>query len=106
VIEGKGGPPGIIPGSVNVPLNHDGVGQRTRLTCLNEFLVKLSAEGVKLPRDKEAVIITHCGSGGRGGKAAALLRQAGYVNAHNGGGLLHISSAMSSRHSSRSLCDE
>ena len=94
VHRGKGGPPKAISGSINVPLNHDGVGQRERLTTLGEFLAKLDEEGVVLPDKKDAVIVTHCGSGGRGGKAAALLKQAGYYNAHNGGGPSHIATAM------------
>lgn len=93
VSKGKGGPPGTIDGSINVPLNHDGVGQRERLTTLDEFRIKLREQGIELPSNKEEVIITHCGSGGRGGKAAALLQQAGYQNVHNGGGPVNIAAA-------------
>lgn len=89
VIKGKGGPPSSLSGSISVPLNHDGIGQRERLTTLDEFLAKLRDVGVTLPSNKQAVIITHCGTGGRGGKAAALLQHAGYMNVHNGGGLAY-----------------
>ena len=94
VLSGKGGPPHAIEGSVNVPLNHEGIGQRERLTTLDEFMTKIQEKHVNLPRNKGDVIVTHCGSGGRGGKAAALLRRAGYVNAVNGGGPSIIASAI------------
>ena len=80
---GKGGPPGKIPGAVNVPLNMDGAKQSERPTTQEEFLKKINEIVVALPKDRP--IITHCGSGGRGGKAAGLLRDAGY-DAYNGGG--------------------
>ena len=38
---GKGGPPGNIPGAVNVPLNIDGVKQSERPTTQDEFLTKI-----------------------------------------------------------------
>ena len=86
---GKGGPPGNIPGAVNVPLNIDGVKQSERPTTQEEFLDKIS-DAIALSKDRP--IITHCGSGGRGGKAAQHLRDAGY-DAYNGGGPAHISAA-------------
>ena len=43
-----------------------------------------------LPKDRP--IITHCGSGGRGGKAAEHLCDAGF-EAYNGGGPAHIAAA-------------
>mmetsp|Transcript_46795 Transcript_46795/g.111305 ORF Transcript_46795/g.111305 Transcript_46795/m.111305 type:complete len:126 (-) Transcript_46795:130-507(-) len=90
---GKGGPPAVIPGSVNVPLNVDGAKQSDRPTTPDEFKAKLEAAGVKLPEDMAAAIITHCGSGGRGGKAAEIFRGWGYSNAHNGGGPSHIATS-------------
>mmetsp|Transcript_29139 Transcript_29139/g.37592 ORF Transcript_29139/g.37592 Transcript_29139/m.37592 type:complete len:164 (+) Transcript_29139:69-560(+) len=96
VLSGKGGPPNAIPGSLNVPLNHEGIGQRERKTTLNEFLSKIKEKGVKLPSNKNNVIITHCGKGGRGGKAASLLQMAGYNNVYNGGGPSIIATAMKS----------
>eukprot|EP00435_Cladocopium_sp_Y103_P021299 s287_g5.t1 len=61
-------------------------------TSPEEFQAKLSAAGVTLPA-KEKAIITHCGSGGRGGRACEILRGLGYSNCHNGGGPAHIASA-------------
>ena len=90
VASGKGGPPAIIPGSVNVPLNIDGVKQSERPTTQGEFLDNIKKAIDALPKDRP--IITHCGSGGRGGKAAQHLRDAGY-DAYNGGGPAHIASA-------------
>ena len=87
---GKGGPPAKIEGAVNVPLNMDGVKQSERPTTQEEFLKKINEVVVALPKDRP--IITHCGSGGRGGKAAEHLRDAGY-DAYNGGGPAHISAA-------------
>eukprot|EP00929_Paragymnodinium_shiwhaense_P040079 TRINITY_DN20956_c0_g1_i1.p2 TRINITY_DN20956_c0_g1~~TRINITY_DN20956_c0_g1_i1.p2 ORF type:complete len:124 (+),score=44.89 TRINITY_DN20956_c0_g1_i1:77-448(+) len=78
----KGGP--AIDGAKHVPMNMDGKKQSERATTCDEFKAKLVEAGA-LPEDKTAAIITHCGSGGRGGKAAAFLREMGYVNAHNGG---------------------
>jgi len=90
VASGKGGPPATIPGSVNVPLNIDGVKQSERPTTQDEFLDNIKKAIDALPKDRP--IITHCGSGGRGGKAAQHLRDAGY-DAYNGGGPAHIASA-------------
>ena len=87
---GKGGPPAKIPGAVNVPLNMDGVKQSERPTTQEEFLKKINEVVVALPKDRP--IITHCGSGGRGGKAAEHLCDAGF-EAYNGGGPAHIASA-------------
>lgn len=78
----KGGP--AIEGSTNVPVNMNGVKQGEHPTTTEEYQKKLLDAGV-LPDDKEAHIITHCGNGGRGGRAAAVLRELGYANAHNGG---------------------
>ena len=36
--------------------------------------------------DKDTYIITHCGAGGRGGKAKTYLEQYGFTNVINGGG--------------------
>ena len=87
---GKGGPPSSSPGAVNVPLNMDGVKQSERPTTQDEFLANIKKAIDALPKDRP--IITHCGSGGRGGKAAQHLRDAGY-DAYNGGGPAHISAA-------------
>eukprot|EP00656_Telonema_subtile_P001922 TRINITY_DN10833_c0_g1_i4.p1 TRINITY_DN10833_c0_g1~~TRINITY_DN10833_c0_g1_i4.p1 ORF type:complete len:147 (-),score=24.72 TRINITY_DN10833_c0_g1_i4:137-577(-) len=100
VAAGKGGPPAAIKGSVNCPLNIDGVGQRERPTSVDEFLLSLKENGVELPQDLGAPIVTHCGGGGRGGRAAALLRDLGFLNVHNGGGPRHIASAFASREDS------
>jgi rhodanese-related sulfurtransferase len=98
-----------------VPLNMDGVAQSARLTTPDEFALKLieapvptcsllrliSANlqaGVLLPEDKHAAIITHCGSGGRGGRAAAALRWLGHTNIHNGGGPRAIAEALGLEH--------
>jgi rhodanese-related sulfurtransferase len=94
VEKGKGGPPASIPGSVNVPLNHNGISQKDHVTTLNEFAEKLKIAGVSLPRCKDGAIITHCGNGGRGGRAAALLVEMGFTNVHNGGGPSLIASAL------------
>ena len=88
---GKGGPPAKIPGAVNVPLNLDGVKQSERPTTQDEFLDNIKKAIDALPKDRP--IITHCGSGGRGGKAAQHLRDAGY-DAYNGGGPAHVASAL------------
>ena len=88
---GKGGPPAKIPGAVNVPLNMDGVKQSERPTTQEEFLKKINEVVVALPKDRP--IITHCGSGGRGGKAAQHLCDAGF-EAYNGGGPAHVASAL------------
>mmetsp|Transcript_97749 Transcript_97749/g.273576 ORF Transcript_97749/g.273576 Transcript_97749/m.273576 type:complete len:124 (-) Transcript_97749:107-478(-) len=79
---GKGGPP--VTGSVNVPFNIDGAKQSERPTTLDEYRSKLEAAGC-LPADKSKAVITHCGSGGRGGKACAVIAAMGYTNVHNGG---------------------
>jgi len=86
----KGG--AALPGSRNVPLNMDGAKQSERPTTVEEYFAKLQAAGA-LPADKTTPIITHCGSGGRGGKAAFILRQLGYFNVHNGGSPDNIRSA-------------
>ena len=88
---GKGGPPASVPGAVHVPLNIDGVKQSERPTTQEEFLAAVAAAGLALPRDRP--VVTHCGSGGRGGKAAQHLRDAGY-DAYNGGGPAHVASAL------------
>ena len=97
---GKGGPPSSISGSFNVPLNIDGKNQKEHLTTEAEFLEKLEAAGVRLPEDKSVPIITHCGSGGRGNKAAKILKSLGY-NAHNGGSPHNIAAAMAAGYPAR-----
>lgn len=82
-VEGKKGGE-ALEGCIHVPLNMDGMKQSERPTTKEEFLEKLTAAEA-LPKDQSQAIITHCGNGGRGGKAAALLRELGYWNAHNGG---------------------
>eukprot|EP00746_Dinoflagellata_sp_MGD_P092823 gnl/MRDRNA2_/MRDRNA2_36715_c0_seq1.p1 gnl/MRDRNA2_/MRDRNA2_36715_c0~~gnl/MRDRNA2_/MRDRNA2_36715_c0_seq1.p1 ORF type:complete len:367 (+),score=90.72 gnl/MRDRNA2_/MRDRNA2_36715_c0_seq1:79-1179(+) len=82
-VEGcKGGP--AIDGSVNVPFNVDGKKQSDHATTAEEYAAKLDVASC-LPKDKAAPIITHCGAGGRGGKAAAVLKGLGFTNVHNGG---------------------
>eukprot|EP00930_Biecheleria_cincta_P021319 TRINITY_DN15832_c0_g2_i1.p2 TRINITY_DN15832_c0_g2~~TRINITY_DN15832_c0_g2_i1.p2 ORF type:complete len:124 (-),score=24.00 TRINITY_DN15832_c0_g2_i1:334-705(-) len=82
-VEGcKGGPK--IDGSINVPFNVDGQKQSDRPTTAAEFEEKLEAAGC-LPADKTAAIVTHCGSGGRGGKSCNVIKGLGYTNVHNGG---------------------
>ena len=88
---GKGGPPASVPGAVHVPLNVDGARQSERPTTQEEFLAAIAAAGLALPLDRP--VVTHCGSGGRGGKAAQHLRDAGY-DAYNGGGPAHVASAL------------
>ena len=87
---GKGGPPASVPGAVHVPLNVDGARQSERPTTQEEFLAAIAAAGLALPLDRP--VVTHCGSGGRGGKAAEHLCDAGF-EAYNGGGPAHIASA-------------
>jgi len=80
--EDKGG--AAIAGSVNVPFNVDCQKQSERPTTEEEYRSKLEAAGC-LPEDRTAAIITHCGSGGRGGKATTVIQGLGYTNVHNGG---------------------
>ena len=83
VAAGKGGPPAAVPGAVHVPLNVDGVKQSERPTTQEEFLAAVAAAGVELPVDRP--VVTHCGSGGRGGRrpniyatpATTLIMEAG-----------------------------
>lgn len=49
-----------------------------------QYITKLR-EAEVLPEDLTAAIVTHCGSGGRGGKAQAVLQERGYTNVLNGG---------------------
>lgn len=94
---GKGGPPGVIEGSVHVPLNIDGQKQSVRETTSEEFVAKLLLEGgidVTAEEVRSRSIITHCGTGGRGAKAADILRSIG-CDAHNGGSTAHISASCS-----------
>ena len=88
---GKGGPPASVPGALHVPLNIDGQRQSERPTTQEEFLAAVAAAGLALSKDRP--VVTHCGSGGRGGKAAQHLRDAGY-DAYNGGGPAHVASAL------------
>ena len=93
VARGKGGPPSAIDNAVHVPLNIDGRPQRERETTVTEFLNKLDVAGVALPSDKTTPIVTFCGSGGRGGRAQRLLKEAGFVNVFNGKGPAHLHAA-------------
>jgi len=90
VARGKGGPPGRVEGAINVPLNIGGVGQGERRTTAEEFLAKLEEAGVAL--DADTHYVTHCGGGGRGGKAALILQNLGY-SAFNGGGPADVHAA-------------
>ena len=82
-----------------MPLNVDGQPQSEHETTAAEFTEKLQAAGVTVPTD--APIVTHCTAGdtpyvGRGARAAALLREMGYANAHNGGSADAIREALDS----------
>eukprot|EP00761_Pharyngomonas_kirbyi_P011643 gb/GECH01011669.1/.p1 GENE.gb/GECH01011669.1/~~gb/GECH01011669.1/.p1 ORF type:complete len:101 (+),score=28.84 gb/GECH01011669.1/:1-303(+) len=44
--------------------------------------------------DKEAPYVLHCRSGGRSGKALDLLKERGYTNMINGGGINDVRAAM------------
>lgn len=59
---------GHIPGSVNIPLD----------------AMKNTAQ--KVPR-KDTMIFVHCLSGGRSGQAVQILKQMGYTNVKNIGGI-------------------
>lgn len=82
-----------LPGSLNVPLNVDGVKQSIHLTTREEFQAKLEAAGA-LPEDKSRPIITHCKGGGRGHKGAVILEEMGYVSVHNGASAHDIAAAI------------
>ena len=71
--------------STNVPLNKAKGVNKT----LDEFKADLEKAGVWATleqRGRDAPIITHCGAGGRGGKACDALTKLGFTNVHNGGG--------------------
>lgn len=75
--------------SYHVPLNKNGVPQKEDPTTAEEFKQKLIDDGVwevLMDRGYNAPIITHCGKGGRGGRAAAALIDLGFEEVHNGGG--------------------
>ena len=84
-----------LPSSVHVPLNVDGQPQSVHETSVEEFRVKLESvealySGVLSSPDRSRrAFICHCAhpgvEGGRGARAAALLRVMGFKNAHNGG---------------------
>jgi len=48
--------------------------------------VKIPPPGCGIPEDKEALVIVHCRSGGRGGKGKVSLMELGYRNVLNGAG--------------------
>ena len=62
---------GHVKGSLNIPLN-----------SLENNLSKF--------KDKNAVIITCCASGGRSAAAKSLMKGAGYTNVHNGGSWMNV----------------
>ena len=82
----------MISTQVHVPLNVDNQPQSAHETSVEEFRAKLeSVEALNfdvLDRSSRA-FICHCAhpgvEGGRGARAAALLRVMGFKNAHNGG---------------------
>eukprot|EP00449_Zooxanthella_nutricula_P019968 CAMPEP_0198535816 /NCGR_PEP_ID=MMETSP1462-20131121/39914_1 /TAXON_ID=1333877 /ORGANISM="Brandtodinium nutriculum, Strain RCC3387" /LENGTH=214 /DNA_ID=CAMNT_0044265761 /DNA_START=104 /DNA_END=746 /DNA_ORIENTATION=- len=78
----KGG--AAVADSINVPFNVEGQKQSERPTTAEEYAEKLKEAGC-LPEDKGAAVITHCGAGGRGGKACTVIKSLGYTNVHNGG---------------------
>uniref|UniRef100_A0A7S1LSN3 Rhodanese domain-containing protein n=1 Tax=Alexandrium catenella TaxID=2925 RepID=A0A7S1LSN3_ALECA len=88
----KGGP--ALEGSVSVPFNTDGAKQSEQPTSAEDYRAKLEAAGC-LPDDKTKAIITHCGAGGRGGKACTVIAGLGYANVHNGGSPDNIRKALS-----------
>ena len=92
IATGKGGPPVLVVGSTNVPLNVNGQKQSAHATTPLEFMEKLDAAGVTLSATRP--IIVHCRNPpcGCGGIAAAILRKAGY-DAYYGGGPGHIAKA-------------
>ena len=77
--------------SVHVPLNVDGQPQSVHETSVEEFRAKLESVDVLIfdVLDRSRAFICHCAhpgvEGGRGARAAALLRVMGFKNAHNGG---------------------
>lgn len=77
-------------GSVNVPWFEDG---SEAAPTLDEYKARLEAAGC-LPAEKGAPIVTHCGGGGRGQKAANFLRELGYTEVHNGGNADTIRAAL------------
>jgi len=84
----KGG--AAVSGSVHVPLNVDNTPQSAHETTAEEFRKKLERAGILPAASKSTAFITHCTADtdkylGRGARAAALLRDLGYPNAHNGG---------------------
>jgi phage shock protein E len=62
---------GHYPGAVNIPLNE--LAQR-----LNEF------------REMKKPIVAYCRSGARSGMAVSLLKQNGFSEVYNGGGLFDL----------------
>mmetsp|Transcript_82244 Transcript_82244/g.266562 ORF Transcript_82244/g.266562 Transcript_82244/m.266562 type:complete len:461 (+) Transcript_82244:77-1459(+) len=95
----KGGAP--VDGSVHVPLNVDNNPQYVHETTAEEFQRKLEQAGVLPAAAKSVAFITHCTADtdkyiGRGARAAALLRDLGYPNAHNGGSADMIRAARTS----------
>lgn len=92
----KGGKP--IEGSYHVPLNVNHDPQSVHRTTAQEFYKKLKDAGVPVD-DKKQGYIAHCTKGNtdyvaRGNRAAALLRDLGFVNAQNGGSADEIRASM------------
>ena len=100
VAESKGGD--AIPGSVHVPLNVDRQPQSVHQTNAQEFYNKLVDAGIdmgSLPNQKSTAFIVHCTKAntnyvGRCNRGAALLRDLGYHNAHNGGSADELRTAL------------
>lgn len=51
---------------------------------------ELAQRGDELPADKNAVILVYCRSGGRSAGAVRFLREHGYTNAYNMGGIASL----------------
>ena len=100
VAEEKGGK--AIDGSYHVPLNVNNEPQSVHVTTAQEFYTKLTEAGIDINSlsKTDTNFIVHCTKGnteyaGRCNRGAALLRDLGYVNAHNGGSADEIRSALS-----------
>jgi len=100
VAEEKGGK--AIDGSYHVPLNMNNEPQSVHITTSQEFYTKLIEAGIDMKSlsKMDTNFIVHCTKGnteytGRCNRGSALLRDLGFVNAHNGGSADEIRLALS-----------
>jgi len=100
VAEERGGK--AIDGSYHVPLNMNNEPQSVHVTTAQEFHAKLNEAGIDMNSlsKTDTNFIVHCTKGnteytGRCNRGAALLRDLGYFNAHNGGSADEIRLALS-----------